>query len=443
MQLLRLLAQLELTAFQRKHTAQHHHGVFQTGQRAAQLVQILVAVSAWVDLRQHHHAPGAKKGDGARRHDELFDLRAAPSSTVASSSSLLTAPGTPPPPPAAPDTARWNKNSRPQPCSASCRSFVSVAKRLASFLFCQVLFYHIPPALKSITKAAPRRRGGAPGRRHIPLPRPPSSGMHCAVSAAVLLHRLRLCRSASSHCTRDRFASSTFRSRHKLPVADGQPHKAAIPGAQHFHRCRAAPRCRRRCSPAFLLLPSALWLPACRRFPGSCAGLPAVPLSHAPPGELVFHRLLGSAAAPEQHHGGLFWVTTTAGALALPTRSMCTTSRLRALPSPMASCRQQNAGHCHPRPDPPVVRQPPQPQQQQTDEGCVGGVKIDACPGLCAEPDGPAVRQAGQQVCRAGQHPVQRCQPRHQSQQSSCQGPAEAAAAPSTAPRCWRPPPTR
>ena len=30
-----------------------------------------------------------------------------------------------------------------------------------------------------------------------------------------------------------------------------------------------------------------------------------------------------------------FWVTTTAGALALPTRSMCTTSRLRALPSPM------------------------------------------------------------------------------------------------------------
>ena len=73
-QLLCPLAGLELAALQLEHAAQHHHGIFQAGKGAAQLVQILVAVGGGVKFGQHHHAPGAKEGDGARRHDELLDL---------------------------------------------------------------------------------------------------------------------------------------------------------------------------------------------------------------------------------------------------------------------------------------------------------------------------------------------------------------------------------
>ena len=75
LQLLRLLAQLEFAALQREHTAQHCHGVFQAGKGAAQFVQVLAAVGSGVYFRQHHHAPGTEKGDGARCHDELLQLR--------------------------------------------------------------------------------------------------------------------------------------------------------------------------------------------------------------------------------------------------------------------------------------------------------------------------------------------------------------------------------
>ena len=59
---------------QLEHTAQHHHGIFQAGKGAAQFLQILVAVGGGVKLGQHHHAAGAKEGNGARCHDELLDL---------------------------------------------------------------------------------------------------------------------------------------------------------------------------------------------------------------------------------------------------------------------------------------------------------------------------------------------------------------------------------
>ena len=75
LQLLRLLAQLELAALQREHTTQHCHGVFQAGKGTAQLVQVLAAVGGGVYFRQYHHAPGTEKGDGARCHDELLQLR--------------------------------------------------------------------------------------------------------------------------------------------------------------------------------------------------------------------------------------------------------------------------------------------------------------------------------------------------------------------------------
>ena len=75
LQLLRLLAQLELTAFQREYAAQHRHGVFQAGKGTAQLVQVLAAVGCGVYFRQHHHTPGTEKGDGTRCHDKLFQFR--------------------------------------------------------------------------------------------------------------------------------------------------------------------------------------------------------------------------------------------------------------------------------------------------------------------------------------------------------------------------------
>ena len=75
-------------------------------------------------------------------------------------------------------------------------------------------------------------------------------------------------------------------------------------------------------------------------------------------------------------------------AVGCPQRSMCTTSRRRALPAPMAKgCRQQKAArHSHRSRTFQRCASPAQSHQQQTDKGCIVCVKYSPAPGFVLIP---------------------------------------------------------
>jgi len=74
-QLLGAFGQLQFFTFQFKYAAQQKHRIFGRAKNIAQLTEIPVGIGCRVQVRHFHHTAGTKKGNGARRHDHLFQFR--------------------------------------------------------------------------------------------------------------------------------------------------------------------------------------------------------------------------------------------------------------------------------------------------------------------------------------------------------------------------------
>lgn len=256
-----------------------------------------------------------------------------------------------------------------------------------------LVLYHTRPGLQSITQAFRRRCGAqAEGGSVLRFRR------HPAVTAQrqqfLVLHCLRFFRRSDQPLCLQRLRQLCLSAQgHKLPVADAQPHKTPFPGAQQFHRRRGAAQLaagidRQTLCPDALLRGQGtggfcVHAQICHQLHGA----------HAPPRQLVFHRTLGGAAAPEQYHCPVVLGNYHRRRLRAAHKvDMHHVPAERVAQPDAHRCRQQNARQSHPQTHPPAESQHPKPAQQQTDQRCVDGIKVNGCPGLCAEPDRPAVQ---------------------------------------------------
>ena len=230
--------------------------------------------------------------------------------------------------------------------------------------------------------------------------------------AVCVLHRVRAGRACQQPVNPDRLCQRDAPAQgSKLPPRRRDTDDAAILYSQHFQLCRAA---------VGTAGSIARHLVCCHPLSGfQRAGRPRVHpqvyqhfhFPRAPPGEQRFHRLLGTAAAPEEHHGALSPRDDHGRSVPAPGQLHPDDLPVQDVPQTNGQRRRQHqTGQCHPRPDTPVVRQPPQPQQQQADEGGAGSVKIDLCPGPAGYPEGPSVQTPCQRGRAQGAHPVQRGQ---------------------------------
>ncbi len=261
-------------------------------------------------------------------------------------------------------------------------------------MFCQVLFYHIPPALKSAHESRSPPPGRSARQEAVSVSAFSSIQRYALLSVRQSVYCTASGRAglASSQSTRTGFANGTL----PLRAANCRPaavirDDAAILYSQHFQLCRAA---------VGTAGSIAGHLVCCHPLSGfQRAGRPRVHpqvyqhvhFPRAPPGEQRFHRLLGTAAAPEEHHGALSPRDDHGRSVPAPGQLHPDDLPVQDVPQTNGQRRRQHqTGQCHPRPDTPVVRQPPQPQQQQADEGGAGSVKIDLCPGPAGYPEGPS-----------------------------------------------------